>query len=180
MRSADIQIGHEYAYEPYKNARPRRVTVVSLGNAQSRGYGYRTKTQNNLVEVRHHDTDAVEYVRPQTIARTWEEQVALDKAARESAQQRATARATMLADRAALAWTLHQRLLVDGANERVDYVYRDDIRDALLDAGFEMGEGQFGLAGVRSTIRGLDAMLDKGLVPIDAVRVLLADETAGA
>lgn len=180
MKSADLKPGLDYAYVAWKRAQPVRVTVAKVGvtGVDSSGFGGRGKPRGGLVRVANATGPGKgeEFnVRPQTLTKTWShhhgEQVALGvhRAAQKRSEQAERER------RAALAYTMHQRLLTAGAPMELVAVYDDEDREALLKAGFHpVPNISYHFAHeVFSAVQALDELMDEGVVSLDDVAVLI-------
>jgi hypothetical protein len=183
MKTSDLKVGTDYAYEAWKRATPVRVTVLATGvtGVDDSGFGGSGRPTSGLVKVAHAtgDSKGTEFnVRPATLKMTWSEhhgrQVSLGKHKAEQARQEQTERER----RAALAFSMHHRLMAAGALASDVAVYDDQDREALLKAGFHPlpSVEYFFEASVFSAVTDLDDLMEDGTVALDDVAVLMGLE----
>lgn len=181
MKTKDLKVGTDYAYQSRTYRAPERVTVLEVGvtghDANDRGWGEKT-VHPGLVKIEY-ATGAAKgetmLVRPQTLTKTWShhhgEQVALGvhRAAQKRREQ------AQREHRAYLAFTMHQRLLTAGAPMELVAVYDDEDREALLKAGFHSvpNVAHSFRDEVFSAVQYVADLMEKGVVRLDDVAVLI-------
>jgi len=183
MKTSDLEVGTDYAYEPWKRARPERVTVLdkNVYGVDQSGFGGRGGKRNGLVKVAYAtgEQKGREFlVRPQTLLRTWKKHHAAAVSAGRYRAQQARKDQVELEANSALAFALHQKMLAAGAPLETESVYDDSQHAALVEAGFSMVPKSFesyGRGDLFVTFN-VSTMLDKGTVPVEVVKVLMGEK----
>lgn len=187
MKTSDLEVGTDYAYERWKRAGYEHVTVLALNvtGVDDSGFGGRGQRRSGLVKIVYVTGDykgGEILVRPQTLKMTWTQhhgqQVKIGRYKAEAARAEQAERER----RAALAFQMHQKMLAAGAvlnAEGTGYSHGTENYEALLAAGFApVPEVSYhiGREEVFSAVNDLSDFMDDGKVHIDDVAVLLGEQ----
>lgn len=182
MKSTDLKVGTDYAYQ-YRNwGAVERVTVLAVGvtghDANARGWKAQDIKVKGLVKIRYcagNRKGVEELVRPQTLKMTWSQHHGEAIAAGRRMAERKREEQAQREQRAYLAFTMHQRLLTAGAPMELVAVYDDEDREALLKAGFQPvpNIAHSFRNEVFSAVQDVDDLMEKAVVSLDDVAVLI-------
>lgn len=175
MKTTDIKVGEDYAYETYKGACRQRVTVIETGVERKEGSYYHSTIRRvkNGVKVRFKD-GTEEVVPSRGIAQDWATQEAANEAARQARIAREEHTASTRARRANLAARLDAHLNGHGVERKRQRV-RDADLPALKAVGFEEAPYEHRYSTFVLAAFNVERLMDQGLVAEGVVETLLAD-----
>lgn len=145
MKTAEIEVGKDYAYGQGRYCTPQRVKVIETGVGRKTGYGYSRSTKHDGVLVEFSDGKQ-RTVASREIARPWDAQEAINTASKQAAEARDRANAEAVKRRCETAFEVDQALRSIGVPTRQVFLGRTDekrwngypgLRD-LRAAGFEV------------------------------------------